>query len=520
MREHARLSLCDGYAKVRAMPRVDGGTLRAWRRSRGWDVPEMARRLRRTAGGDPMPAHDSLVRQIRGWERGDHQLSERHELLYARALGISPGELAHGPPQSLAVITSADASLAIAGVGPRAAHDGVIPDWPAWFGLKLAHLITLTDTWHPSSQLGSLQALLDQEISMSDAVVPRDEHPLDVLHAVSRRQALLTLGSLPMATTGAWPTGGVSRVTADDAFLARCAASLTACWHLLRGSDLATVEQLLAGYLLPLEAAARQDSRHRQVAAMLTAQAHRICGIISLHRNQLRVREQHCKRALHFAELACDASSHASALISLASTYFYAADPEAAAAVYEQAFSHGHALPKLQRSRVHAELAVVYGQLGREHDSIRAAGQAEELYPDRPEEDPSFLYAEFTPASLTLERGLAYVALAERFPGRGYQQKAAGIFGGAMQPGPAVPDRIRFEIINHQASTAVLLGELDAFEAFLGQGLDGAALLGSRQRLREMQTTWHRAMARWPAEERVKALGEGLRRAVSAEDRA
>ena len=34
MREHARLSLCDGYAKVRAMPRVDGGTLRAWRRSR------------------------------------------------------------------------------------------------------------------------------------------------------------------------------------------------------------------------------------------------------------------------------------------------------------------------------------------------------------------------------------------------------------------------------------------------------------------------------------------------------
>ena len=31
--------------------RVSGGTLRAWRRSRGWDVPDMARRLRRAAGG-------------------------------------------------------------------------------------------------------------------------------------------------------------------------------------------------------------------------------------------------------------------------------------------------------------------------------------------------------------------------------------------------------------------------------------------------------------------------------------
>ena len=56
------------------------------------------------------------------------------------------------------------------------------------------------------------------------------------------------------------------------------------------------------------------------------------------------------------------------------------------------------ALPALQRSRVHAELAVVYGQLGREQDAIRAAGQAEELYPDDPQDDPSFLYAEFTPA--------------------------------------------------------------------------------------------------------------------------
>ena len=91
------------------------------------------------------------------------------------------------------------------------------------------------------------------------------------------------------------------------------------------------VEQLLSGYLVPLEAVARRPSPQRQAAAVLAAQAHRIGGIVALHRNQLPVREARCRRALQFAEIACDASSHASALISLASTYFYAADPQAAA---------------------------------------------------------------------------------------------------------------------------------------------------------------------------------------------
>jgi len=71
------------HAKVRALTGIDGGTLREWRRSRGWDVPKTARELRRVAS-EPVAAPDALVRMIRGWERGDHELSERYELLYRR----------------------------------------------------------------------------------------------------------------------------------------------------------------------------------------------------------------------------------------------------------------------------------------------------------------------------------------------------------------------------------------------------------------------------------------------------
>ena len=70
------------------MTGINGGELRDWRRSRGWDVPELARQLRRAAS-EPVAAHDALVRMIRAWERGDHCPSERYELLY-RKLGLIP----------------------------------------------------------------------------------------------------------------------------------------------------------------------------------------------------------------------------------------------------------------------------------------------------------------------------------------------------------------------------------------------------------------------------------------------
>ena len=70
------------------MTGINGSDLREWRRSRGWDVPELARQLRRAAS-EPVAAHDALLRMIRAWERGDHCPSERYELLY-RNLGLIP----------------------------------------------------------------------------------------------------------------------------------------------------------------------------------------------------------------------------------------------------------------------------------------------------------------------------------------------------------------------------------------------------------------------------------------------
>lgn len=112
----------------RRIVRADGATLRAWRQARGWDAPEMARRLRAAAREVRQPAagHEGLVRMVYGWERGDHALTERYALLYARALGIAMDALEGGPlrrASDLPVTGEASEGDEVCGALPSTAED-------------------------------------------------------------------------------------------------------------------------------------------------------------------------------------------------------------------------------------------------------------------------------------------------------------------------------------------------------------------------------------------------------------
>ena len=80
------------------MTDVTSETLRRWRQSKGWDVPRMARELRKAAkdSGEDIAAHHGLVKMIPQWERGDRAPRERYRLLYLKvftdtARDLSPG---------------------------------------------------------------------------------------------------------------------------------------------------------------------------------------------------------------------------------------------------------------------------------------------------------------------------------------------------------------------------------------------------------------------------------------------
>ncbi len=82
----------DDAALMPRQDRVDAVTLRMWRRSRGWDIPKLASRLIAAArdAGVSVATHGGLVKMVAAWERGDHDVSERYELLYRAAVFTAP----------------------------------------------------------------------------------------------------------------------------------------------------------------------------------------------------------------------------------------------------------------------------------------------------------------------------------------------------------------------------------------------------------------------------------------------
>jgi hypothetical protein len=91
--------------------------LRQWRESKGWDVPRMARELRKAARdtGEDVAAHHGLVKMIPQWERGSRAPRERYRLLYLKVFG----DIAAGLAPGLGVGT--ELAMRLAAVRARAA---------------------------------------------------------------------------------------------------------------------------------------------------------------------------------------------------------------------------------------------------------------------------------------------------------------------------------------------------------------------------------------------------------------
>jgi hypothetical protein len=93
-------------------------TLRQWRESQGWDVPRMARELRKAARdtGEDVAAHHGLVKMIPQWERGDRAPRERYRLLYLKVFKDIADDLSPG------MVTGTELALRLAAVRGRAAR--------------------------------------------------------------------------------------------------------------------------------------------------------------------------------------------------------------------------------------------------------------------------------------------------------------------------------------------------------------------------------------------------------------
>src|ERR1700677_823222 len=254
------------------MPRVDGETLRAWRRSRGWDPPKMAQELRRAAGDEPMPAHDSLIRMIRRWERGDHLISERYELLY-RAMLSTPGTPEDAARSEDEVVRRHD-FLTLAGAATASVLAGSFAgEWP---GRQLSARPAPVG----EATVSALTAITGAQRKLEATTPARDLAKSVMAHADTAHRTLIRAEGSPLAA-------GIAAALSEACGLAAWlnadmadTGTARACYRMAVQAARHAGSDLLAGYMLGSLAVFEADAGVPSLGLPLIEQARQQIGAV------------------------------------------------------------------------------------------------------------------------------------------------------------------------------------------------------------------------------------------------
>ena len=379
-------------------------------------------------------------------------------------------------------------------------------DWAAWFGVKLAHILAEIGLWRGKALFcDEVQVMIDQEIRMIDHEL--QHHPLDEKQAISRRQALVTLAALPTALIFG---PGLLSETAIEEFLPQCAASVTACWHLMKGKGFLSVGEVLSRFVPSLTALALRSSKYQMSAASLATQASIIQGILAMHQLNFAQREAHCKEAVRSAIISQNNRLQAVSLMYLGYTYshcYYPRQPQKAIPLFHQAMRALEDKTSLLYSDILMGLSEAYAQCKEEQEALRYSGLAQEHFPAYPENDPSFIYADCGLNTLYQWTGKMYLQLADHFPDAGYQQQASGNLLQSIGVS-SISDRSANETVIYQADSARLLGELGIYAKSLRQATKMAIQIGSRRRYHDAVLVYERTPQAWKSEPPIKLLAK------------
>jgi len=183
------------------------------------------------------------------------------------------------------------------------------------------------------------------------------------------------------------------------------------CWQLSGGNELALAERILWAYLPKITSLALPPSHAQQGAARIVSQSYLLAASLAGHHNDLNARQHLSEQALLFGNLAQDRNLQIAALRQLAATFDYQDRPEKVLQTYQQAVPYLSEVSPLLRSRIYAGVSGIYAQMGQKQETIRYIGLAYESFPEKPEDDPSFLFADCGYFTLTLWEGLNHFEL-------------------------------------------------------------------------------------------------------------
>jgi transcriptional regulator with XRE-family HTH domain len=340
--------------------------------------------------------------------------------------------------------------------------------------------------------------------------LPEQEHIMDYLHKLDRRELLALLQTLPIfAGVDLAVLLDDTRMVAPEDFLDQCNASIAACWHLLKHDGLVHAENIITACIPKLSNLATQDSDIRELAAALAAEAKIQQAILASHKLDYRTREISSLGAVRFGKLSGDSRIHAAAISWHADIYTSSwnrhPQPRKAIQLFKDGLASldGHA--SLNGADLSIGLAKAYAIAGQEEEAIKMIGQARQSMPEGPELDPLYQVIGTGQSELDQQEGRIYLELDRLFPGQGYAQQAYNTFDRSMSK-QVTSDRARSNLLIQKADAACAIGDLPNFIECLEQGLFIAIQINSLKRKSEAKRILSKAPKSWKTEDGYQNL--------------
>lgn len=271
------------------------------------------------------------------------------------------------------------------------------------------------------------------------------------------------------------------------------------CWELGK-NQLVITEKVLSGFLSDMVHLAP----HQREAANIAAQGLRLKSILSAHKVNLQSKITLCQQAVDCARIANDPNALVASLTELAVAYKYAGRSEDSLKIYQEALYYGDAATPLLRTRVYAAAAAALAQHGRKREADFYIHLALDEFPQEPEHDPSFVYADSGIYMIAYYQGLMHLTLNQPY------EANTAFESYKMHPSSSqTPERNRIEIINYQGKSAILRNDLEQYVTLLEQGITGAIALKSKKRFDEAMTIYQENVPNtWRTEPQIKRIAE------------
>ena len=360
-----------------------------------------------------------------------------------------------------------------------------------------------------TSSADAVNALLDflaDTALQEQSIVDKEHQYINVVRRQILVQLLEAAGITLLSPTLATVANPSSSIAIEE-FVLQCASSLKACWHLLKGKGLIITEEILSAYVPSLTTLIQQSSHHIGTLAGFAAQAKILQAVLAMHKLDFLSREKYCYEAVKYGQFSGDKRLHVGALMYLAYTYTYCypQQPERAVKLFLEGLRILGDKPSILRSDIYIGLADAYAQCKAEQEALETIELAHMHFPDHPELDPSFLYADYGWSEIYQWQGKMYLDLAVHYPHRGYAQKAFDAFSQSIKL-QSIAERSTAETIIHQADAARGIGDLDRYVALLTEGAQMARSLESQKRYSEAFDIFRRTPVQWRNEPSIRQL--------------